>query len=64
MFLYVCVPIPRLLITSGMIWTPYYWLNKFYSFYMAAVVAINDGCGLTVKVRCINQPNKSKLSLY
>ena len=32
-FLYVCVcPSPRLLITSGVIWTPYDWLNNFYSF--------------------------------
>ena len=31
----VCVcPPPRLLITSGVIWTPYDWLNKFYSCYM------------------------------
>ena len=28
--LYVCPP-PRLLITSGVICTPYDWLNKFYS---------------------------------
>ena len=29
----VCVcPPPRLLITSSMIWTPYDWLNNFYSF--------------------------------
>ena len=29
----VCVcPHPRLFITSGVIWTPYHWLNKFYSF--------------------------------
>ena len=37
----MCVcPAPRLLITSGMIWTPYDWLNKFYSFYMATLVSI------------------------
>ena len=29
----LCSP-PRLLITSGVIWTPYDWLNKFYDFYM------------------------------
>ena len=30
----VCVcPSLRLLITSGMMWTQYDWLNKFYSFY-------------------------------
>ena len=27
----VCVP-PGLLITSGVMWTPYDWLNKSYSF--------------------------------
>ena len=52
MCVYVCVSPPlRLLITSGMmwcdIWSPYDWLNKFYSFYMVAVVVINDGRGLT-----------------
>ena len=31
---------------------------------MAAVVVIDDGRGLTVEARHINQPNKSKLSLY
>ena len=35
--LHVCLP-PKLVITSGMIWTPYDWSNKFYGFYMAAVV--------------------------
>ena len=62
--MFVCVSAPRLLITSGVIWTPYDWLNKFYSFYMAAVVVIDDGCGLTVEAHRINQPNKSKLLLY
>ena len=41
----------RLLITSGVIWTPYDWLNKFYSFYMAAVVIIGSGRGLRVEAR-------------
>ena len=33
-FVYVCVCVsaPRLLIISGVIWTPYDWLNKYYSF--------------------------------
>ena len=31
---------------------------------MAAVVVVNDGFGRTVKAHCINQLNKSKLSLY
>ena len=38
----VCLPL-RLLITSGMIQTPYDWLNKFYGFYMPAVVSIVSG---------------------
>ena len=42
----VCVcPPPRLFITSGVIWTPCDWLNKFYSCYMATVVVIVDGRG-------------------
>ena len=48
----VCPPL-RLLITSGVIWTPCDWLNKLYSFYMAAVVIIVDGCGLTVEAHYI-----------
>ena len=31
---------------------------------MTAVAVIDDGCGLTVEAHHINQPNKSKLSLY
>ena len=56
--MYVCVSTPEAItvITSGMIWTPYDWLNKGYNFYMAALVVIGGGCG--------NQPNKSKLLLY
>ena len=70
----MCVPVsvcppPRLVITSGVItvmWydiDPYDWLNKFYSFYMAAIVSIISRHGLTTKVHCRNQPNKSKLAL-
>ena len=43
----VCVPTPEA-ITIGMIWTPYDWLNKFYSCYMAIVVIIVNGCGLGI----------------
>ena len=50
-----CLP-PRLFIASSVIWTPYDYLNKFYSFYMAAIVDIVDACSR-------NQPNKSKLVL-
>ena len=60
----VCVWLPlRQLITSGVIWTPYDWLNKFYSCYMAATVIISGGRGLRVEAHQRNQPNKSKLSL-
>ena len=53
----VCLP-PRLLITSGIIWTPYDWLNKFYSFYMAAIVDIISRRGLSFDVHYENQCNK------
>ena len=59
----VCSP-PRLLITSGIIWTPNDWLNKFYSFCMAAIVGIISRHGLRNESRHRNQPNKSKLALY
>ena len=48
----------------GHIWTLYNWLNKLYSFYMAAVVDNVRRLGLSIHVRRINQPNKSKLELY
>ena len=59
----VCPP-PRLVITSawcGMIWTPYDWLNKYYSFCMAAIVSIASRHGLRIEMCCRNQ---SKLALY
>ena len=51
---HVCIPSPRLLIPSGMIWTPYDWLNKLYICYMATVVGILDGHGLGIDMRCGN----------
>ena len=48
----------------GMIWTPYDWLNKGYSFCMATVVIIGGGRGFKISVRHSNQPNRSKLLLY
>ena len=45
----MCVPTLRLLITSGVIGTPYDWLNKLYSFYMAAVVIVIVGMALEMK---------------
>ena len=56
----VCVCPLRLLI-SGMIWTPYDRVNKFYSFYMAAIVDIVSRG--TIEAHHGNQPNKSKLAL-
>ena len=44
---YVCPPL-RLLITSGVIWTLYDWVNKFYSCYMAALVGIVNGRDLGI----------------
>ena len=55
---------PKLLVTSGVNTTPCDWLNKGYSFCMAAVVVIGDGRGLRIEMCCRNQPNKSKLLLY
>ena len=46
----VCPP-PRLVITSGVMWCeidPYDWLNKFYGFYMAAVVGIVSGRDVSI----------------
>ena len=40
------------------------WLNKLYSFYMAAVVNIISRCGLRIKVYLRNPPSKSKVALY
>ena len=45
---FVCMSSPRLLISSGVIWTSYDWLNKFYSRYMATVVVIVNVCGLGI----------------
>ena len=60
-------PHPRLVITSGVMrcdMDPYDWLNKHYSFCMAAVVGIVSRRGLRIEVCHRNQPNKSKLALY
>ena len=56
----VCVSLPsRLLITSGVIWAPYDWLNKFYSCYMATVVVIVNGHGLGIGTCRRHKPHKS-----
>ena len=48
----VCVSVCALrpIITSDVIWTPYDWLNKFYNFYMAAVVVIISRHDLKIEV--------------
>ena len=60
---YVRLPL-RLLITNGVIWTPYDWLHKFYSFYVAAIVGIISRCVISIDALCENQPNKHKLTLF
>ena len=48
----------------GMIWAPYDWLNKIYSFYVETVVGIISRHGLSIDVCYRNQSNKSKVALY
>ena len=63
----VCVCLPSsLLINSDVIamkLSPYDWLNRFYRFYMVAIVGIINRHGLTIEARHRNQPNKSTLAL-
>ena len=47
---------PRLLITSGVMWTIY--------LYITAIVSIISRRGLRIEACHCNQPNKSKLVLY
>ena len=49
---------------NGVMCTPSDWLNKFYSFCMAAIVDIVNRCGLRNEVRHRNRSNKSTLALY
>ena len=51
MCVFLCVSVPRLLITSGLMWhdiNPYDWLNKFYNCYMAVIVCIVNGHSLGI----------------
>ena len=51
----VCVlSAPQLLITISRILIPYDWLNKLYSFYVAAVVGIVNRCGVSSDAHCRN----------
>ena len=59
----VCPP-PRLLITNGVMQTQYHWLNKLYSFYMAAIIGIISRRGLSIDVHCRNQYNRNKLKMH
>ena len=45
----VCVSAPSLLITNGMIWTPYNWLNKFYSLIWQLQLLLVVGVALELK---------------
>ena len=45
----------------GMKLSPYDWLNKFYRFYMVAIVNIISRDGLTIEAHYRNQLNKNKL---
>ena len=52
----VCLPL-RLLITSGMLWTPYDWFKSSTAvMYMATVVGIGNGHGLGIDTCCVNNP--------
>ena len=67
--LYLCLCLcpqsyKSLTVWCGMIWTPCDWLNKIYSFCMAAIVSIVSRCGLRNEVHIRNQPNNIKLALY
>ena len=46
----VCMHLRLVKTTSGMMWTSYVWLNKFYNFYVVAVVSIVGRCGITIEV--------------
>ena len=59
--MYACVyMLARLLMTSSTMWhdmwTPYDWLNEFYTFNMTIVVCIISRYGLRIEARHRNQP--------
>ena len=60
----VCVSAPEAINKQWRDIDPYDWLNTFYGFYMAAVVNIFSGHGISIHMRCGNYSNKSKLVLY
>ena len=50
--IHVCVSAPKAINNySGLMWCdidPMWFANKFYGFYMAALVSIVSGCGLSI----------------
>ena len=62
--LFACVSATKAITSGMMIWTPYDWLNKFYSFYMAAAVVFISRHCLRIEEHCKNQSYKTKLSQY
>ena len=52
----VCKFAPKPLLTSGVMWISYDWLNKFYSFYMAKVISTVSRCGLKIETHHRYQP--------
>ena len=49
---------------SGIVWTQYDWVNKFYNFYMSAVVDVVSRCGSSIDAHHRNQPSEGRLVLY
>ena len=64
MRVYVCVSSLKAIITSGVICTPYGWLNKVYSFYVAAVVITSSGHDLRIEAHHRNHHKKCKIALH
>ena len=62
-FVHAHVPAQRILTTSGMIWTPYDLLKKFYGLYVVALVGIISRCYLSIDTHYGNQFNKRKLAV-
>ena len=63
----ICVcPYHTLFISSVIIYAPYDWLYKFYSFYTVGVVSINGiEMILQLKHMCSrNHPSKNKIMLH
>ena len=51
-----CITDQRKFITSGMVWIPFDWLNKFYSYHLPPpIISIVNRYGL--KMKCIVETN-------